>query len=90
MRPGPSRAPDGVVINLGLEFPVVGDPVEMPHYAPILKGRMGELRALGELGNRYENDLTPLVEIPLNVADTESESPDAATVAAEPRKFAET
>ena len=50
---------------------------------------MGELRALSHLGSEYADDLTPLVEIPLTAADTDSDLPDATTVSADPVKFAD-
>ena len=63
-------------------------PASTLQYVPILKGRMGELRALQELGSGFSESLVPLVEVPLTATDTEDDSPDAKTVGADPEKFA--
>ena len=59
------------------------------HYMPILKGRMGELRALRELGTRHSHALTPLIEIPLAAADIDTDDVDVPASQANSAKFAD-
>jgi hypothetical protein len=46
------------------------------HYLPILKGRLGEYRALGQLAPEVRAGLTPLIEIPPVPWDFENDRPD--------------
>jgi hypothetical protein len=58
-------------------------------YMPILKGRAGELRALGEVSDTTAAKLTPLVEIPLIADESDSDDPDGNEITGDLGKFAE-
>ncbi len=59
-------------------------------YIPLLKGRMGEFRALGEIGYGFSDGVVPLIEIPLSAAESDSddETGDTPAVQADTAKFA--
>ncbi len=49
--------------------------IKVEHYAPILKGKEGEYRALAELDDQQKSRVVPIIEIPPIPYDHEAEAP---------------
>lgn len=75
--PDPGRRVGSFGESQTLTVCIVQDPSSLALYVPILKGRMGEFRALSELDAGFSRGVVPLIELPLTAeAVAEEESPD--------------